>query len=130
MSIYWPVVEVYVHVATGRRASIGTVVEVYVHVATAECTSAVGHWCTCMDDASTASAWVAQLKKKNNYLFKRCMELLANQVRIQGMEVLLAGKVHKQEPQHINGYISHNHPYICSSGMTDVTVLLLVGMVV
>ena len=58
MSIYWSEVEICVHVATSRRASIGTVVEVYVHVATAECTSAVGHWCTCMDDAPTASAWV------------------------------------------------------------------------
>ena len=27
-------IHLYVHVATGRRASIGTVVEVYVHVAT------------------------------------------------------------------------------------------------
>ena len=29
--------------------------------------------------------------------------------------MLLVDKVHEQEPQRINGYISHNHPYISSS---------------
>ena len=28
------------------------------------------------------------------------MKLLANKVHIQGMEVLLADKMHKQEPEH------------------------------
>ena len=102
MSIYWSEVEICVHVATSRRASIGTVVEVYVHVATAECTS-------CWSLVHVHAIWMmhqlqvrgcmAQLKKKNNYLLKRCMELLANKVCIQGMEVLLADKVRKQEPQ-------------------------------
>ena len=44
------------------------------------------------------------------------MKLLAKKVHIQGMEVLLADKVHKQEPQHKCIYVSHNHPYISSSG--------------
>ena len=38
------------------------------------------------------------------------MELLANKVYIQGMEVLLADKVHKQEPQRINGYFHTTIP--------------------
>ena len=42
------------------------------------------------------------------------MKLLANKVHMQG-KVLLADKVYKQELQHkINGYISHNHPYMNS----------------
>ena len=44
------------------------------------------------------------------------MKLLANKVHMQGMKVLLVDKVYKQELQHkINGYISHNHPYMNSS---------------
>ena len=31
------------------------------------------------------------------------MKLLANKVFIQGIEVLLADKVHKQEPQRVSG---------------------------
>ena len=34
------------------------------------------------------------------------MKLLANDVHIQGMEVLLADKVHKQEPQHTCQWLS------------------------
>ena len=53
------------------------------------------------------------------------MELLANKVHIKGMEVLLADKVHKQEPQHINGYTFHTTipTHVCSSGMADATLL-------
>ena len=35
------------------------------------------------------------------------MKLLANKVHIQGMEVLLADKVHKQEPQHVGMHFIH-----------------------
>ena len=41
--------------------------------------------------------------------------LLANKVHIQGMEVLLADKMYKLEPQCKWLYISHNHLYINSS---------------
>ena len=34
-------------------------------------------------------------------------KLLANKVHIQGMEVLLADKVHKQEPQHVAIHFTH-----------------------
>ena len=56
---------------------------------------------------------------------KRCrdgwMKLLANKLHIQGMEVLLADKVHNKKNHNINGTVSHNHmhPYISSSGMAD-----------
>ena len=43
------------------------------------------------------------------------MKLLANQVHMQGVEVLQADKVHKQEPQHVATRCTHgNHPYISS----------------
>ena len=35
------------------------------------------------------------------------MKLLANKVHIQGMKILLAGKVHKQEPQLVTIRFSH-----------------------
>ena len=35
------------------------------------------------------------------------MELLAKKVHMQGMEVLLADKVHKQEPQHVAICFTH-----------------------
>ena len=35
------------------------------------------------------------------------MKLLANKVHIQGMEVLLADKVHKQEPQRMDIRFTH-----------------------
>ena len=35
------------------------------------------------------------------------MKLLANKVHIQGMKVLLADKVHKQEPQHVAIRFTH-----------------------
>ena len=38
------------------------------------------------------------------------MKLLANKVHIQGMEVLLADKVHKQELQRVAIYVSHMQP--------------------
>ena len=40
------------------------------------------------------------------------MKLLANGVHVKGVEVLLAEKVHKQEPQCKGLYVSHNHHYI------------------
>ena len=35
------------------------------------------------------------------------MKLLANKVHIQGIEVLLADKVHKQEPQRVAIHFTH-----------------------
>ena len=35
------------------------------------------------------------------------MKLLANKVHIQGMEVLLADKVYKQEPQRVTIHFTH-----------------------
>ena len=51
------------------------------------------------------------------------MKLLTNKVHIQGMEVLLAEKVHKQEPQ-CKMAICFTQPslYISSSGMADATL--------
>ena len=49
------------------------------------------------------------------------VKLLANKVHIQGMEVLLADIMHKQEPQCKWLYISHNHTYISSNGITYAT---------
>ena len=51
---------------------------------------------------------------------------MVNEVRIQEMTVLLADKVHKQEPQCcVNGYVSlsHNHCScsLSSSGRADTT---------
>ena len=53
------------------------------------------------------------------------MKLLANQVHIQGMEVLywLTKCINKNH--NVNGYVSHNHLYISSSNMADAMPLLL-----
>ena len=38
------------------------------------------------------------------------MKLLVNKVHIQGTEVLLGDKLHKQEPQRVVIYVSHMQP--------------------
>ena len=50
-------------------------------------------------------------------------EVLANKVHIQEMEVLLADKVHKQEPQRgAIRFTTCNYPYISSSKSTATYV--------